>query len=171
MTSSISSFTKAKHTLDKDKELEERKAAAKAKSKAKAQPKAKAGATAAAGNESEQGGCQLFNLDLARSRPVLSFSEPPSCEAIDYDQPWVHHHSPIVQEVAEASPAKLNLLIFKAGFAKTERSRDVKVLNKADHLRARLFDVYGPKDRLLDTSSKIKDFYVWAMKKGAEYAN
>eukprot|EP00969_Alexandrium_andersonii_P042109 1847117-Alexandrium_andersonii.AAC.1 len=47
--------------------------------------------------------------------------------------------------------------------------RDVKVLKKAEHLWARIFDAYGPKDRILD--KQMQDVYVWAMKKGAEYVN
>eukprot|EP00974_Lingulodinium_polyedra_P112126 10847716-Lingulodinium_polyedra.AAC.1 len=66
------------------------------------------------------------------------------------------------------SPAKLNMLVFKAGFTKGDADRVTKVLGKSEHLRSRILQNFGPSEALiLEDEPMIKDFFVWAMKKGA----
>lgn len=92
---------------------------------------------------------------------------------VDFELPGLRRSSEDMQKVENMAPAKLNMLVFKAGFCKSEASRDCKGLAKAEALRSHLLGQFGPKEeqRILEHEPLLTDFFVWARKKGCEICN
>lgn len=143
----------------------------KAKAKAEKEHKSKAMKTKK-GTVTEQKrdtSFSLFCLDMSKHPAVVEYS--PGAD-VDFELPGLRRNSEDMQKVANMSPAKLNILDFKAGFGKSEASRDCKGLAKAEALRSQLLGQFGPKEeqRILEHEPLLTDF-VWARKKGCDICN
>ena len=75
--------------------------------------------------------------------------------------------------VAAKAPAKLNMLVFKASFTKTnEKMREMRKLTKSKHLRDEMLKESGVTEAVLVAeSATTEDIYLFGNKKGAEGFN
>ena len=54
------------------------------------------------------------------------------------DEPWLMKSLPTALQILSGIPTRLNMLVFKAGFAKSGSASDYKMMNKAEAVRASL---------------------------------
>ena len=168
--SAVSAYRRAKTTFDREMQNQERKKqnqAGKVKS-----GKAQTGAGKRGGEGlPDRSQCPIFDADFSMH---LCVPEKASSEArFDFEIPWVRHSSELVDKTAVMSPAKLNLLVFKASLGKSEKKRDVKKLTKSAPVRDCLLQGAGliADDLVLNDHQRVMDVYLWGSKKGSESVN
>lgn len=130
-------------------------------------------ALAAQANDIDDGGqCRLLGLDFAKHPAIIENIgvRPP---AVEFDVPFACRSAPELQTIAGSSPLKLNMLVFKAGFAKNDNTIEVKTLSKAEGLRQKILQFFGPDlaELILEEEVLMTEFYVWARKRGAVVVN
>lgn len=169
--SAVASFAKAKKQLEKDAEARELAEAAKAE-KEMQKLRTKNPKTNKGGKGNSEG--NIFDLDFQMHPQLLEFenegdADKPAAEGT-FDIPSVWRRCSKVLEVASQAPAKLNMLIFKAGFSRAEEKFQTKSLAKAGHLRNILLTTFGPAaaELVLEDKERTNELFVWARKKGAE---
>jgi hypothetical protein len=113
----------------------EKKTAAKAKAEAR-KTSVGQGATAVKADLSKH---SVFDLELGALEPFPHINTE-NC-VYEPDEPFVVRDNPLVLKLAEEAPARLSLLVFKAGFGRDGHMREIRVLRSAHGLRQKMLDI------------------------------
>lgn len=118
------------------------------------------------------GQCKFLGLDFAR-HPAVIENAGVRPAGVDFDFPFACRSATELQGVAGTAPLKLNMLVFKAGFAKDDHNIEMNTLSKAHGLRQKILQQFGPDlgELVFEEEALTTEFYVWARKRGAEVVN
>jgi hypothetical protein len=123
-------YSKVREQLAVDK-----KTAAKAKAEAR-KVSVGQGSAAAKADPSKH---SVFDLELSALEPFPHINTE-NC-VYEPDGPFVVRDNPLVLKLAEEAPARLSLLVFKAGFGRDPHGREIRVLRSAHGLRQKMLDI------------------------------
>ena len=179
VTSAVAGFTRAKQAVQKDMEAREKKEKARAEKAASALKKEAGRKTGTAGLAGQPGkkaktdpdaGWAIRKVSLENHPTIM---EPDTVGAADFSRPWVIHRAGVVQDLMNMSPAKLNFLIFKTGFARDVVPAEQRILKSAEAIRTHFIERMGPERRLMEAaaeeiSNSILEVLFWAIRGGCE---
>ena len=176
VTSAVAGFTRAKQTVQKDAEAREKKEKARAERAAAAALKEAGRKTprpAPPGKKSKVDGEHTWAIRKVSMEHHPSIMEPDSPSGADFSRPWVVRQCPLVPELMNMAPAKLNFLIFKTGFARSVAPAEQRVLKSAEAIRGTFAEAFGPPNRLMEgeheeSSATVGECLLWAIRGGVD---